>query len=881
MSLWRHIARGLRVLTNRNSADQELDEEIRHYAEEAEAAGVADGLSPAEARRVAARDVHTVLAVREQVRSSGWEDSVNTLVGDVRYAARRLRRAPAFTAVAVVTLAVGLGATTAIFSAVKAVLLEPLPYPHASRILMVSDVTSQGEPLNITFGTYRELAQRSQMFEALAPFKAWQPTVIGGAEPERLSGERVGAEFFRALGVLPVVGRDFDASEDRPGAANVVILSHELWRRRFGSDPAIVGRTITLDGAPFQVIGVMPAGFENVLAPSTEAWTPLQYSPIFGPNDREWGHHLRLLGRLRTGVTLDTAREELNRIARQPTAEFPRVAWAQLGNGLVARSLQADIVSSIRPMLLDVFGGVILLLLIACANVTNLLLARGGQRRGEFAMRAALGAGRGRLFRQVLTDSIVLSLVGGAAAILVAAGLLNVLVGLAPPELPRIDAIRLDGVAFMFAFIVAAILGAIAGVVPAWSTAGQDLRATTQEVSKRAGSSHHRLRRVLVVAEVAIALVLLTAAGLLLRSIDKAFAVPLGFSPPGLLTMQMQQAGGRQRSNAERAAFYTRAIDALHAVPGVSAAAFSSLVPLTRENDIYGVHFEKDTRPEDDGAAMRYAVTSEYFQAMGIPLRHGRLLTEHDTAQTPRAVVINEGFAQQTFGNHEALGQRLRFGDAEGDWYTIVGIVGDVRQSPLDVGPPNAIYVAPEQWHWVDTAMTVVVRGHEDVAALAPMVRRAIWSVDKDVPIVRVATMSTLATRAVADRRFALVLFEAFGIAALILVTTGLYGLLSGSVTERTHEIGVRCALGASPRGVVALVVRDGVGVAAAGVVFGLLAAAAATRGIAALLFGISPLDPITYVVVVAVLLGASAIACTAPAYRAASIDPSRALRAE
>jgi len=881
MSLWRQVIRGARVLTRRTAADDELDDEIRHYRDEAEAAALNDGLSPAEAHRAARLQVRDVAAVREEVRASGWEDTVNTVIADLRYAARRLRRAPAFTAVAVVTLSVGIGAATAIFSAIRAVLLDPLPYPHADRIVTISDTTVNGEPLNITFGTYLEVARRSRAFEALAPFKAWQPTLVGGTEPERLSGERVGAEFFRTLGVAPLMGRDFRADDDRPGAADVVILSYELWRRRFGSDPAILGRSIALDGQSLQVVAVMPAGFENILAPSTEVWAPLQYKTIFEPQSREWGHHLRLLGRLREGVVLDSARQELNQIALAPVAAFPRVPWARLTGGFITTSMQADMTRGVRSMLIDVFVGVILLLAIACVNVTNLLLARGGQRRGEFAMRAALGAGRWRLFRQLLTESLLLSVLGGALAMVVATVALGTLVALAPAGLPRAAAIRLDAVVFAFGFLVAALVGMVVGLVPAASAARQDLRASTQETSRRAGSSHHRLRRVLVVAEVAVALVLLTAAGLLFRSIQNVFAVPLGFDSSALLTMQVQQPGGTDRSEAMRSSFYTRTVEAVRELPGVSGAAFTSLLPLSGDIDVYGVHFQTDPKASDDGAAMRYAVTAGYFELMGIPLRSGRPLNERDTAASPRAVVVNEGFARRKFPGRDALGQRLRFGSPEGAWYTIVGVVGDVRQSPLDAGPPDAIYVTPEQWHWVDTSMTVVVRSHGDAAALAAMLRRAIWSVDKDVPIVRVATMSVLAERAVADRRFALVLFEAFGIAALILVTTGVYGVLSGSVTERTHEIGVRSALGASPRKVVALVVRDGLAVGVAGVVVGLAGAAMATRAMGALLFGLSPLDPITYVAVVLLLLGAAVVACAAPAYRAASIDPCIALRAE
>lgn len=868
------------MLVRRTKTDDDLDEEIRHYLEEAERARIAAGLSPAEARRLVRLETGSTAHVREDVRSAGWEHHVSTTIADVRYAARRLRRSPSFTAVGLVTLSVGIGATTAIFGAVRAVLLEPLPYPHADRVITISDTTSQGEPLPVTFGTYREVAHRSRAFDALAPVRAWQPTLVGGTEPERLSGERVGVEFFRALGVPPLTGRDFRVEEDRPNGARVAILSHELWRRRFGSDPSILGRAVTLDDTPFEVVGVMPAGFSSALAPSTEVWTPLQYNTTFGPDSREWGHHLRLVGRLRAGMPLQAAREELNQIARTPISDFARVPWAQVPNGFITTSLLADMTRGIRPILVDVFGGVVLLLVIACVNVTNLLLARGGQRRGEFAVRAALGAGRGRLFRQLLTESVLLSLLGGVLAIAVAAVACRTLVALAPPGLPRVASIRVDTHVFGFALLLATMVGTIVGILPAVSALRQDLRTNAQETSRR-GTSPHRLRRFLVAAEVAIALALLAGAGLLLRSVERVYAVPVGFKSSGLLTLEVQQAGARYRSDTSRSRFYARAIDAVRETPDVSAAAFTSLLPLSGDVDIYGVHFESDPGVEADGAALRYAVTADYFPVMGIPLRTGRLLAAHDTANAPRAALINEAFARRKFPKGNAIGQRLRLGEAEGDWYTVVGVVGDVRQSPLDVDPPDAIYVAPEQWHWVDTSMTLVVRSRGEATPLAPPIRRALWSVDKDVPIVREATMASLTRLAVADRSFALILFGAFGLAALILVTTGIYGVLSGAVTERTREIGVRAALGATRSGVIGLVVRDGLALAIFGIVAGLAIAAATTRALGALLFGVSPLDPFTYLIVVGVLLAASAVACVAPAYRASSIDPSVALRAE
>src|ERR1700730_8624732 len=592
MSLWRQLTRGLRVLTNQRAADNDVDEEVRHYLEEAVAASIASGLSPADARRAAQLEVGNTAVVREQVRSYGWENTVSTFIGDVHYATRRLRRNPGFPAVRVITLALGIGATTAIFSAVSAILFQPLPYPQANRITMISDASSDGQPRDVTFGTYRELAQRSRGFEAMAPFKAWQPTMVGDAEPERLSGERVGAGFFHALGVSPIIGRDFQPDDDRPNGPKVTILGNALWRRRFDGDQAIVGRHIRLDDSDYLVIGVMPGGFEDVLAPLAELWAPLQYETVFGPQSREWGHHLRLVARLWPGVGIDQARRELNQIAHAPSPEFARVPWADLQNGVIATSLQTDVTRGIKPALLAVLGAVMLVLAIACVNVTNLLLARGAQRRGELAIRAALGAGRTRLIRQLLTESVVLSLIGGALGMVVAEFGVRTLVALSPPELPRVGAIRLDPTVFAFGLIVTTLIGIIVGVIPAMHASRQDLETSVRESSRRTAGGHQRTRGLLVMAEVALALVLLVSAGLLLRSIERVFAVPVGFDSSHLLTMQVQESGQRFQADSASYRFYSEALDAVRAVPGVSAAAFTALLPLSGETDTYGVHFE-------------------------------------------------------------------------------------------------------------------------------------------------------------------------------------------------------------------------------------------------------------------------------------------------
>src|SRR5918992_6231172 len=726
MSLWRQLTRGLRTLANRRAADRDLDDEVQHYLDLAAADLVAQGLSPDDARRAARLQFGNPTVAREQVRAYGWENAVEAIAADLRYALRRLRNSPGFSTVCAVTLGLGVGATAAIFSAVNPILFEPLPYPRAERILAISDVAAGGSPLDVAFGTYREVAQRTRSFEALAVMKGWMPTAIGAGEPERLTGQRVSAGYFRALGVRPALGRDFDASDDRPSGPRVVVLGDGLWQRRFGGDSGIVGRKVTLDDDPYTVIGVMPRSFENVLAPAAELWAPLQYGASFAPDSREWGHHLRMIGRVRPGVGRSQATAELAAIARTPLPEFPRVRWAALESGLIVSSLRDDVTRGVRPTLLAVFGAVILLLAIACVNVTNLLLARGAQRRGEFAMRGALGAGRGRLIRQLLTESVVLALFGGALGMIVATFGIRALIVLSPPTLPRLDAIRLDGAVFAFALATVALVGVAVGLLPALQLARTDLRAGLQHGSRRTAGDHRSARGALVVAQVALALMLLVSAGLMLRSLERVFAVSVGFDPSNLLTMQVQSSGRRFDADSVRYRFFEQALEAVQRVPGVERAAFTSQLPLSGDLEVYGVRLESDRDSTDIGAALRYAVTPAYFGVMRIPLRHGRLLDARDGPGTPRVAVLNESFTRRRFPKGDAIGQRVRFGPEAGDWYTIVGVVGDVRQASVGLAQTNAIYVSPSQWHWVDPLMSLVVRmtcasgDRCDAARLAP-----------------------------------------------------------------------------------------------------------------------------------------------------------------
>jgi putative ABC transport system permease protein len=883
VGLWRQLARGVRVLANRTAADREVADEVQDYLNQATDAALARGLSPDEARRAARRELGNPVAVREQVRGYGWENLLSALLADLRYAGRRLRASPGFTVVSVLTLALGIGASTAIFSAVNPILFEPLPYPQAGRVVVVSDAGADRSRVDVTFGTYRELLARSRAFESLAVTRSWQPTLTGMTPPERFEGQRVSAGYFRALGVHPAMGRDFEVADDRFNGPGVAIISDSLWRRRFAGDAAIVGRDIKLNDNAYTVIGVMPAVFENVLAPPAEVWTPLQYDTSLPRDGREWGHHLRMVGRLAPGYSVEGAARELDGIARNPVPEFSRAPWASMQQGLIVSSLQEDLTDAIRPALLAVVGAVLLVLAIACVNVTNLLLGRGAQRRGEFAMRAALGAARTRLIRQVLTESLLLAVLGGAVGMLIARAGVGALVALSPPDLPRAGAIGVDGAVFAFALALTTLIGLAVGLIPALQASRGSLHGGVHESSRRTAGGQQFTRRALVVAEVALALVLLVGSGLLLRSLQRLFAVAPGFDAAHVLTMQVQTSGRRFNDDAVRHQFFADALEAVRRVPVVRAAAFTSQLPLSGQEEVYGVEFESNLTggTDGEGAALRYAVSPGYFDAMGIPLRSGRLLDAHDRTGDPAAVVINESFAKRRFPGQDPIGRRLHFGPGTRHWDVIVGVVGDVRQASLATGRMDAVYIPTTQWSWADPMLSLVVRAHGDAAALAPALRSAIWSVDKDQPIVRVATMEALLAASAAERRFALNLFEAFALVALVLAAVGIYGVLSAGVTERIREIGVRSALGASRGNILALVLRQGLALTALGVTIGLAGAVAGSRALNTLLFGVTRLDPVTYISVAVLLLGVSAVACWLPAWRAARVDPTITLRAE
>jgi putative ABC transport system permease protein len=876
MAIWRQLARGLRSLVNRRAAQRDLSDEIRDYVERATAAHMERGLSAADARRAVRLEMGDGTSVGEQVRSSGWEHVIETTASDVRHALQRLLGTPAFTVIVVATLALGIGMTTAIVAVVRAILFAAPAYPDVARVVVVAERRADGSQTDGTYGMYRWFVDRSRSFESLAVARTWAPSLTGVGMPQRLTGQRVTARYFDVLGIPVVIGRGFLPTDDRPGDPLVVVMSHRLWRTQFGSDPAIVGRRLSLNGATYTVIGVMPAGFENVLLPDADVWTTLQYSLSDG---RAWGHHVRTIGRLRQGVGVREASAEVETVGQSALRELNPETYAPDTRFAVA-TLPDEIARGVRGTLLTILGAVALLLLIACVNVTNLMLTRTMQRRAEFALRTALGAGRLRLVRQVIVESVVLAAIGGIAGLAVANAAIRTVVALAGAALPRLDAIGLDLPVYLIAFAITALAGIAVGLMPALRIARATPQADLLRASPRTVGGHRRTRQVLVATQVAVALMLLVGSGLLLRSLQQLLAVPAGFDASRLLTMQVQTVGPRFADPALAAQTLQQMADAVQAVPGVRSVAMTSQLPLSGDFDAFGVYFELD--PARGFNSFRYAVTPGYFETMRIPLRAGRYLDARDRAGVAPSAVISESLAARRFGNAgAALGQRLRIGPPDGPWFTVAGVVGDLKQLSLEAAAADAVYSTVGQWVFADRSTSLVVRAEGDIATLAPAVRDAVWSVDRNQPVVRIAQMGELVAATTADRRLALTLLEFFALAALLLAAAGIYGILATTVVERTREIGVRAALGATRASIVSLIVRQGLTMTGAGVILGLAGAAALSGAMASLLFGVSRVDAITYASVVAMIAAVSLLASAIPAWRAARLDPAMTLRAE
>jgi putative ABC transport system permease protein len=801
-----------------------------------------------------------------------------SILADLRVAARLLRRSPAFACVSVLTLGLAIGATTAIFSVIEPVLLRPLPYPGAEQLALVWERNADGSRDNIGFATFHDLVAQSRTLERASAIGEWQPTLSDHGEPERLRGDRVSWTYFRTLGVQPALGRDFTENEDLPGNNQVVILSYGLWQRRYGGDASLVGKAISIDGNPMTVVGVMPASFDNAISPTVKIWRALGY--LNQPYACRTCHHLRMIARVRAGVSIEAARTELDGIKSQLARAYPKEYATP---AMLVGRVQDEITMATRPALLALAGAVFLVLLIAVANVVSLQLARAARRAQEFAVRGALGASRARMIRQLLTEGFLLALLGGIAGVIVVYVSLPRLVSQLPQSLPRLSAIHVDIGALGVVTAIVLLLAIVMGLAPARSGI-TNLALSLGSGRRLSGTANHRTRAALVVGEVALAMTLLVSTGLLGRSLVRLLGMDPGFDTSHLLTLEINSTGPRYTSDSSVFAFHDRVRESVSALPGVVGAAVANQLPLGGNVDMYGV-VDPDNPPANPELAPsgdRYAVSTEYLATMRIPILSGRGFSAADAADgDDKVALVSEALAKRLWPNESALGKRMRIGGPKGPSRTIIGVTGNIRHSGLDAKTTMQWYIPERQMFFSDNQEALVVRTAGDPAALAPAVRRAIAAIDPTQPIVKIATMDDVVAASTSQRRLALVLFGAFATAAMLLAVAGIYGVLAGTVSERTREIGVRSALGATPGRLVGLIVGQGGRLAALGIVLGVAGSFALTRYLQSLLFGVAPNDLATLVGVCVLLAGVTLAACFVPAARAARVDPSAALRGE
>jgi putative ABC transport system permease protein len=803
-----------------------------------------------------------------------------SVVRDLRHGARLLWNAPAFTVVALVTLGLGMGASTAIFSVVDAVLLKPLPFRDPARLLVVweKNAAQHKFKLFVPGANFAEWQRQSRTFESMAAFRDAFLNLTGGPngriDPEEIRVERVSASMFPMLGAKVALGRVFRDEEDQPDRGNYALLSHRLWERRFASDPGILGKAILVSGRSLTVVGVFQPGF-FVMDPTVDLWMPLALNPndLVGRN-----RFLTVIARMRPGVSFAQARSEMDVLGDNLEKSNPSLNTGWRPSLFL---LEDELLGSVRRTLTILMGAVGFLLLMACANVANLLLTRGAIRRKEIAIRTALGATRGRIVIQMLAESIKLALAGGTLGILLARGGIALLQRLGPQSIPRMDEARLDLRLFLFVFVVSLATGALFGIAPVIQLSGAHVSTALGEggrggtVGRRGGMA----RNALVIAEVALAVVVLIGAGLLIRSFIRLRTADAGFQPSGVLTFRLSLAGTRNAATERRVAFVQQVIDRLGALPGVRSAAAVSTLPLTGlwDGQPFWVEGRPMPSPDQQPIALTRGVTPSYFGAMGIPLISGRTFTGADTVQAPRVFVVNQPLARLLWPNQEAVGKRLLM--AAGRTIEIVGVVADVKQDQIEGEPRPTIYAPYPQAPY--TTMSIVVKVAGEPLSLASAVAREVHQMDPDQPVTDVRTMESVVGRAVAGARFNAVLLGVFGVIAFVLASVGIYGVIACVVTERTHEIGIRVALGAQSGDVLKLVVGHGARLAAWGIALGLAAALALTRLMSSMLYSVKATDGFTFALI-SLLLGAVAVAASyLPSRRAMALDPVAALRHE
>ncbi len=900
MSVWRELIRGLRTLGRRKAADQDIADEVNHYLEESTAAFQAKGLPPDEARRAARRELGSTTGVREQVRGYGWENTVELLWADLRYAARALAKNPGFAAVSILTLGLGIGASTAIFSVVDAVLLRPLPYPDPQQIMRVWEQAPDGHRMEFADPNFDDFRAQNHTFSALAAYSAGLSSVSGGSRPARVNVVAVSRGFFQTLGVEPFRGRAFALDEQRLHGAPAAIVSYGYWQQYLGGVMDLASLHLRMQGAVYPVVGVMPAGFD--FPGDSAVWIP---SELYPETTSRTAHNWRGIGRVRDLVNVAQARADLSAIAQRIKKQYGKEV--DLSDAAVVPLADA-MVGDVRTALLTLLGAVGLLLLVACANVAGLLVARTSARRKEFAVRAALGAGRGRLIQQFLAESFSLSLSGGVLGVSLAVCAVQLLPAILPANLPRQQGIAINTPALLFSLAAVIAVAVSLGLFAAWRASGADLRdaLTAGSRSHTGTGASQRFRGLVVIGEIAATLVILVGAGLLGRSFWRLIAINPGFDPRNLITMEFSPPNPEGQDFATDHAALVRQVrllehisGRLRAIPGTESVGLVGALPVAAGDDLADgafliLHGEKPPatfeewdrighNPSQVGHAL-YCVASEgYFRAVGIPLIRGRLFGEQDAWNSPHVAIISQTLARQRWPNQNPIGQTIDFGNMDGNLkpLTIIGIASDVRASGLDRPPSAIIYVDYRQrgMH-ANSSPTILLRSAAPVGGIVSAARGIFHDVAPDVPV-KFSTFSDEMGGWLADRRFLLLLVGVFAVAALALAAIGIYGVVAYSVTRRTQEIGIRMALGAQRGSVLRLVIGEGARLALIGIVIGTVGSWVITRLMSSLLFGVRATDPITFLCVAALLSMVALLASYIPARRAMRLNPQSALRFE
>ena len=868
--------------SERARKEKELEEEIRTHMQMAVRDRIERGETPEQAEASARREFGNVALVKDVTRDVWGRVWFEQLWQDLRYGARTLRKNPGFTAVAVLTLALGIGANTAIFSVVNTVLLQPLPYQEPDRLVMVwEDDTKGGYPRDTpAAANFMDWRAQNQVFDGMAALADQSYNLTGIGEPERIEGRRVSADLFPLLGVPPLLGRTFLPEEDQPGNQPVAVMSYGLWQRRFGADSNLIGAPLTLNGQSYTVIGIMPSHFQFPRR-DVDLWVPIAFTPQEAGNRGR--HYLQVVARLKPGITLKQAQADMDAVAAGLQQQHPEQN-ADLGAAVTP--LHDQLVGDIKPALLVLLGAVGFVLLVACVNVANLLLARAAVRQREIAIRIALGAQRLRLIRQFLTESILLAALGGGIGLLLSIWGVNLLKSFIPEALAQTRAVTIDAKVLVFTLAVSLLTGLIFGLAPATQALQFNPHETLKEGGRdqAAGTRSDRIRGLLVTAEVAVSLVLLSGAGLLMNSFLRLSQVDPGFRTDNLLTMSMVLPQSKYPNHARRTAFYTDLISRVESLPGVRSAAITNWIPLVMQGD--SISFSIEGRPDPEGprpSVVTRVVSPHYFQTMGIRLFQGRQFDEQrDRVDTPPVVVINETMARRFWPGEDPVGRRITPGPAttRDGWLEIVGIVNDVRQFQMDAEVKPQMYLTYQQAALFPPRY-LVVNTEGDPLSLASTVRATVWEIDKDQPVSNINSMEDVLSTSIARQRFSMLLLSIFAALALVLAAVGIYGVMSYSVAQRTREIGIRMALGARSGDVLKLVIGRGMKMAVLGVTIGLAAAFALTRFMESLLFGVSATDPVTFALIASLLTLVALLACYLPARRATKVDQITALRYE